>query len=70
MAANPTHTHTAYAFSRQSKKVGRLLECGTARIDKERNIVHVFMKPDADNRLYRLYRARADRRYAAASPSA
>jgi hypothetical protein len=43
MTDNPTHTHTAYAFSRQSKKMGRLLECGTARIDKERNIVHVFM---------------------------
>ncbi|MBV8938025.1 MAG: hypothetical protein JO095_19780, partial [Alphaproteobacteria bacterium] len=70
MVANPTHTHTAYAFSRQSKKVGRLLECGTARIDKERNIVHVFMNWDADNRLHRLYRARADGRDAAASPSA
>jgi hypothetical protein len=43
MANNPTHTHTAYAFSRQSKKSGRMLECGTGRIDKERNIVHVFM---------------------------
>jgi len=37
------HTHTAYAFSRQGKKFGRLLECGRARVDKERNLVHVFM---------------------------
>ena len=43
MTNNPTHTHTAYAFSRQSKKAGRLLECGTGCIDKERNIIHVFM---------------------------
>jgi hypothetical protein len=44
MAANgKTRTHTAYAFSRQGKKFGRLLECGTGRIDKERNLVHVFM---------------------------
>jgi hypothetical protein len=40
---NPVHTHTAYAFSRQGKKFGRLLECGTGRFDKERNIVHVFL---------------------------
>jgi hypothetical protein len=38
-----THTHTAYAFSRLGKKFGRLLECGKARVDKERNLVHVFM---------------------------
>jgi hypothetical protein len=37
------HTHTAYAFSRLGKKHGRMLECGTGRIDKERNIVHVVM---------------------------
>jgi hypothetical protein len=36
-------THTAYAFSRQGKKFGRLLECGTGRIDKDRNFVHIFM---------------------------
>jgi hypothetical protein len=41
-AAN-VHTHTAYAFSRQGKKHGRMLECGTGRIDKERNVVHVVM---------------------------
>ena len=29
-----THTHTAYAFSRQGKKFGQMLECGTGRIDK------------------------------------
>jgi hypothetical protein len=44
MATNDKkRTHTAYAFSRQGKKFGRLLECGTGRIDKERNLVHVFM---------------------------
>jgi hypothetical protein len=37
------HTHTAYAFSRQGKKHGRMLECGTGRIDRERNIVHVVL---------------------------
>ena len=37
------HTHTAYAFSRQGKKFGRMLECGTGRIDKEHNLVHVHM---------------------------
>jgi hypothetical protein len=36
-------THTAYAFSRQGKKFGRLLECGRGHIDQERNLVHVFM---------------------------
>jgi hypothetical protein len=44
MADNPkTHTHTAYAFSRQGKKFGRMLECGTGRIDKEHNIAHLHM---------------------------
>jgi hypothetical protein len=38
-----TRTHTAYAISRQGKKFGRLLECGTGRFDRERNIFHVFM---------------------------
>ena len=43
--ANDTklRTHTAYAFSRQGRKFGRLLECGTGRLDAERNIVHVFL---------------------------
>ena len=36
-------THTAYAFRREGKKFGRLLECGTGRIDQTRNLVHVFM---------------------------
>jgi hypothetical protein len=36
-------THTAYAFSRQGKKFGRLLDCGKARIDQQHNLVHVFM---------------------------
>lgn len=38
-----TRTHTAYAFSRQGRKFGKLLECGSARIDQQANIVHVFM---------------------------
>jgi hypothetical protein len=37
------HTHTVYAFQRQGKKSGRLLEVGTGRIDPDRNIAHVFM---------------------------
>ena len=44
MAANDkTPTHTAYAFSRQGKKFGKLLECGTGYIDKQNNLAHVFM---------------------------
>jgi len=38
-----THTHTAYAFSRQGKKSGCMLECGTGRIDKDQNVAHVHM---------------------------
>ncbi len=41
--SSKAHTHTAYAFSRQGKKHGRMLECGTGRIDRERNIAHVVM---------------------------
>jgi hypothetical protein len=36
-------THTAYAFKREGKKFGRMLEVGTGRIDAERNRVHVFI---------------------------
>jgi hypothetical protein len=44
MAANDkTPTHTAFAFSRQGKKFGKLLECGSGRIDRDNNLVHVFM---------------------------
>ena len=38
-----TRTHTAYAFSRQGRKFGKLLECGSARLDRQTNLVHVFM---------------------------
>jgi hypothetical protein len=38
-----THTHTAYAYQRTGKKHGRLLECGSGRIDRDRDIVHVVM---------------------------
>lgn len=37
------HTHTAYSFQRTGKKHGRLLECGSGRIDRDKNIVHVVM---------------------------
>lgn len=37
------HTHIAYAFSRLGRKHGRMLECGSGRIDRERNIVHIVM---------------------------
>lgn len=37
-------THVAYAYRREGKKFGRLLECGTARFDtKNRAIIHVAM---------------------------
>jgi hypothetical protein len=42
-AHDKTQTHTAYAFSRQGKKFGKLLECGTGRIDRQTNLVHVLM---------------------------
>jgi hypothetical protein len=42
-ASDKTRTHTAYAFSRQGKKFGKLLECGEARHDRQTNLVHVFM---------------------------
>jgi hypothetical protein len=38
-----SHTHTAYAFQRTGKKHGRLLEVGSGRIDRDRDIAHVFM---------------------------
>ena len=44
MASHDTKpTHTAFAFSRQGKKFGKLLECGKGRIDRDTNLVHVFM---------------------------
>jgi hypothetical protein len=43
MTGNENNTHTAFAFQRQGKKSGRLLEVGTGRIDADRNIAHVFM---------------------------
>jgi hypothetical protein len=41
--ASKAHTHTAYAFSRLGKKHGRMLEVGTGRIDREKNLVHILM---------------------------
>jgi hypothetical protein len=37
------HTHTAWAFQRTGRKSGRLLECGSGRIDPDRNVAHVVM---------------------------
>jgi hypothetical protein len=42
-ADNKQPTHTAFAFSRQGRKYGRLLECGIGRVDPQSNLVHVFM---------------------------
>ena len=38
-----TLTHTAYAYQRTGRKHGRLLEVGSGRIDRDRDIVHVVM---------------------------
>jgi hypothetical protein len=39
----PERTHTAWAFSRQGKKHGKLLEVGTGYIDPITNIACVIM---------------------------
>jgi hypothetical protein len=41
--AQGKHTHTAFAYQRLGRKSGRLLEVGPARIDRERDVVHLFM---------------------------
>jgi hypothetical protein len=38
--AKTAHTHTLYAFSRQGKKHGPMLECGTGRV--EGRIIHIY----------------------------
>ena len=43
MDIKKTHTHTAYSYRRTGKRDGRLLECGTGRIDHDRNIAHVVL---------------------------
>jgi hypothetical protein len=43
MTTGNNHTHTAYAFQRNGRKSGRLLEVGPARIDRECDVVHLFM---------------------------
>lgn len=44
MSAIPTtHTHTAFSYRRTGKKHGRMLECGSGRIDAERNVAHVVL---------------------------
>jgi hypothetical protein len=37
------HTHTAWAYKRIGKKHGRVYDCGTGRIDRDRDIAHVYM---------------------------
>jgi hypothetical protein len=37
------HTHIVWAYQRTGRKTGRLLECGSGRIDHDRNIAHVVM---------------------------
>ncbi len=41
-AENKQPTHTAFAFSRQGRKFGKLLECGSGRV-QQNNLVHIFM---------------------------
>src|SRR5262245_18868956 len=37
------HTHTAYAYQRTGRKLGRFLEVGTGRIDHDHNTAHIVM---------------------------
>jgi len=37
------HTHAAWAYQRTGKKHGRLLECGSGRMDLDRNAAHVVL---------------------------
>lgn len=37
------HTHAAFAYQRTGKKHGRLLECGSGRLDLDRNAAHVVL---------------------------
>jgi hypothetical protein len=37
------HTHTVYAYQRTGRKHGRMLECGSGRIDPAQNAAHVVM---------------------------
>jgi len=39
------HTHTAYAYQRTGKKYGggRMLECGSGRLDPIQNAAHVVL---------------------------
>jgi hypothetical protein len=39
----PERTHTAWAYSRQGKKHGKLLECGEGYIDRIANTACVMM---------------------------
>lgn len=42
MADSKTPTHTAFALKREGKRLGRWLEIGTARADKD-GVMHVFL---------------------------
>lgn len=41
--AQKPHTHTVWACQRLGRKATRMLECGSGRIDADRNIAHVVM---------------------------
>jgi hypothetical protein len=41
--SNLAHTHTVWAYQRTGRKSGRMVECGSGRIDTDRNIAHVVM---------------------------
>src|SRR5689334_19911811 len=40
---NVPHTHTVWAYQRTGRKSGRLLECGSGRIDHARDTAYVVM---------------------------
>ena len=40
---NNRNTHTAYLYKRTGKRQGVLLECGSGRLDRERNCAEVFL---------------------------
>jgi len=41
--AHLPHTHTVWAYQRLGRKSGRMLECGSGRIDADRNTAYVVM---------------------------
>lgn len=43
MTIPKNHTHMAYAYQRTGKRHGRMLECGSGRIDPVQNAAHVVL---------------------------